>query len=209
MTNISEETSIDILCRCRVVRAEDCVMWMIFKKTTPTPTNILRMLAMCGVLKIKMLSSVASCFCKTQTCHLLSLIQAPFPSSCQKSGPQPIRQKQCYGQYRLKASNFGGDAIRWTAYAGLAGGFNRYTKQGWENDLHQRFTDSNTLLSSDACSVLKKIRYVASVSLEPATCVAWESRTFSLRVLEIWPTTFPTVALPWVYIWMLRGVGGQ
>ena len=62
ITNIIEETSIDILCRCRVLGVEDRVIWMIFKKATPTPTNILRMLANgyvdVDVLRINMLSSV-------------------------------------------------------------------------------------------------------------------------------------------------------
>ena len=62
--------------------------------------------------------------------------------------------------------------LRWTEWDWLAGGFNRYKKQGWGSELHQRFTHFNTLLNSNAYSaysVLKKNRYFASARLEPAT----------------------------------------
>ena len=62
--------------------------------------------------------------------------------------------------------------LRWTEWDWLAGGFNRYKKQGWGSELHQRFTHFNTLLNSNAYSaysVLKKNRDFASARLEPAT----------------------------------------
>ena len=73
-----------------------------------------------------------------------------------------------------------------------------------ECGLHQRFTHSNALLNSNACSVLKM--HLKDSNLQP---LHWESGKFSLKVLEIWPTTFPSVAVPWVYIEKLWGVGGQ
>ena len=100
--NIVEETSIGILCRCRILGAEDCGMWMIFKKNN-AHSNVQQTFFRCLLWGCAQDQDVKlCCVCKTRTCDLFSRSPTPSPLNCQKCGPQPLRQCDAMGIEKLR-----------------------------------------------------------------------------------------------------------